>query len=180
MRGHGWMKQGGRIFWGAVCVLALPGCLFLPIGAPPFNATGAYSGTWEGTDSFSNASMSCSLEITLTQPAGASFPGNYQVKGTATFHWACDSVQEAFLGSLLPAKVSFPVSGYMLPSGTLNLGGEYSGAAAKYKADISASGANASNDSTMDTLQGSLYLEVNPAPGRIRYIRGSVNLTRKL
>ncbi len=179
MSGHGWIHQRGRIFWGAACLLALPGCLFLPISAPPFDATGSYAGTWEGTDSYSNAAMSCSLDITLAQPADASFPRNYQVEGTATFHWACDSVQEAFLGSRLPAKTTLPISGYMLPSGTLKLSGDYSGAEAKYETDISGSGADISNDGKMDSLQGSLYLEVNPAPGRIRYIRGSVTITRK-
>jgi len=168
------------MYWLLPCLLMFGagGCIYIPIPKPPFDASGSYSGTWEGTVVSSGYPVHCFLDITLTHQAGESFPRNYQVEGSATFDWACDSVQETFRGADMPPASTIPLSGYMLANGSLLLNVIYSDDDATYVVDVSAACIDSSGDDVVDRISGDVTMNINPEHGWIQYIKGFLDLTR--
>lgn len=181
MAGNTWKRllpPGIAWILSGLLIAGSSGCIYIPIPKPPFDASGSYSGTWEGTVVSSGYPVHCFLQITLSQQADESFPRNYQLEGAITFDWACDSVQEAFRGAHMPPASTIPISGYMLANGNLLLNIIFSDDDATYAVDVGADCMDFSGDDIVDRISGDVTMNINPAHGWIQYIKGFLDLTR--
>lgn len=83
----------------------------------PFDATGAYTGTWEMESPDPERPYLCSAELVLEQDLALPFPANHEVRGTLTFNFTCPSVFAAFADRGIPAILTLELTGGILPNG---------------------------------------------------------------
>jgi len=122
-----------------------------------FDTTGLYEGAWgvtlEGTEI-----GPCPIAFDLKQNAGARFPDNLTVKGTATINFECFT----FGQSVIPAR-TLEVSGLMEPSGQVFLASPDILSACPegetcVKIALEGTGVDDNGDGMMDRIEGSFIL----------------------
>ena len=163
------MQRGWTMGIGALVLLLMSGCniwlLFLP--DVPFDATGTYSGTWEGVVTGSEDSVNaCALTLQLRQDVGASNLERLKVEGEITLNFTCASLMTQ-LGEIgLPETLKLGMTGVMTPAGQLLLGSLEGSEDLSVVVGIDAQGDDADGDEYMDALTGDfvLYIEVPEYP----------------
>lgn len=144
-------------FFLTVVPLAFSGCDLLP--QPPFNASGAYTGTWVTTE----AKVSCPFTLSLTHKADFIYPFNHQVIGTAAFSYGClldnellEQIQDELPELILPLFGSMDDDG----SGHMKLGIDTSALDFPFSIDLDfdGTGEDTDGDGRMDTYAGDFSL----------------------
>lgn len=147
--------------WAGVCavLLVMPGCSLLDWPAPPFDASGTYTGNWEGqVTGGADTLCGCSAILVIDQRMGSGFPANYEVKGNLYLNLTCPSLMRVLSSYGVPASVTVPVSGLMLPGKQMFLSGASRGAGANVYASIDGTGRDVNGDGVMDALDGDFEL----------------------
>ena len=123
---------------------------------PPFDATGAYVGTWQGqsTDEMQDVAA-CPLQLTLTQDISASYPRDHAVKGTAVIEYSCFDLPD-WAPPIPPSTVA--VSGLLGDDGKLTLWSGGCGTALCIVLGLNGDAEDADADGHMDGFSGAWSL----------------------
>lgn len=147
-------KNLSRSMLMGMLFMALTGCP--PQGGfplPPFDTSGAYSGTWSGTSSDQAQTVAeCPLELTLTQDLSLAFPGDHGVQGIVTIDYACIELPEWAQEEPQPSTVE--VGGVLESNGRLTLLSGECGTGYCVVLSLSGQGEDTDDDGFMDTYSG--------------------------
>ncbi len=138
------------LFVGTASLL-LYGCPTPP--APPFDATGTYTGSWSGTSTDQAQQVAqCPLTLTLTQAINGTYPGNHVVSGTTTIDYSCITFP-SWVQTPPPSTVD--VGGILQDNGHLTLLSGGCTTALCVVLDLDGDGHDTNSDGHMDTYSGS-------------------------
>ncbi|MBL7649688.1 MAG: hypothetical protein JNK74_26225 [Candidatus Hydrogenedentes bacterium] len=147
-------KHLSRSVLTGMILVALTGCP--PEGGfpvPPFDTSGAYSGSWSGTSSDDAQTVAeCPLELTLTQNLSLAFPGDHGVQGVATIDYTCIELPEWAQGETQPSTVE--VGGVLESNGRLTLVSAACGTGYCVVLSLAGQGEDADSDGLMYTYAG--------------------------
>ncbi len=170
------MKKYLRACAGAVLlVLIVAGCAELGI-TPPFDATGVYRGTWEGTVQGSDdGDRTCAVTFDLKQDDSYALFQGFALAGTATMYFSCASMLDDIAETGLPSRVSLDVKGFLLPSGEIVFASIEPGTAQSLLIAVNGTGLDNDKSGTMDQIKGNWTLVIDqPSHARIT-INGTVD-----
>ena len=120
---------------------------------PPFDTSGAYSGSWSGASSDQAQTVSeCPLELALTQNLSLGFPGDHGVQGVATVDYTCIELPEWAQGEPQPSTVE--VGGVLEDNGRLTLLSGACGTGFCIVLNLAGQGEDTDGDGLMDTYAG--------------------------
>ncbi len=168
-----WMAAG-------VFVMTASGCLVMDLSGPPFDAAGAYIGSWEGQVTGSaNVVDGCAVTLKLNQRTTAPFPGNYRLDGELFLNFTCPSLIWALSRYSLPASATLPVTGLILPGGQIYLGSLGGSGGGVVLASIDGRGYDYNADGVMDALDGDFTLHFTFPGAEPVSIEGDIGLARR-
>ncbi|GMW01864.1 MAG: hypothetical protein AMXMBFR84_30010 [Candidatus Hydrogenedentota bacterium] len=140
---------------GITCLALTALLLACPVTLPkaPFDATGAFSGTWSGSSTDSAQTVqSCALEMALTQDVNASYPQDHTVTGQVTIDYSC--IQLPAWAQSQPQPSVVQVSGIMGDDGSFTLLSGGCGTGMCVALVLTGVGVDADSDGKMDTYAG--------------------------
>lgn len=137
-----------------ILFLVLTGCP--PEGGfplPPFDTSGAYTGSWSGTSSDqAQTVMDCPLELTLTQNLSENFPGDHGVQGVVTVDYSCIELPAWAQDEPQPSMVE--VGGLLEDNGKLTLLSGGCGTGFCVVLGLAGQGEDTDDDGFLDTYTG--------------------------
>jgi hypothetical protein len=159
----------------ALLALTMSGCAELGI-TPPFDATGVYRGTWEGTvQGEASGDRSCAVTFDLKQADSYQLFQGFALTGEATVYFSCASMLDDIAETGLPARVSLTVQGFLLPDGSIAFASIEPGAAQSVLITVSGTGLDNDKSGTMDQIKANWTLLIDqPSHPRIT-IKGTVD-----
>ncbi|MBI2421580.1 MAG: hypothetical protein HYV27_02040 [Candidatus Hydrogenedentes bacterium] len=89
--------------------------------APPFNATGSFSGTWRTQDLSDMQVTGCPITFTLRHTISGDVLESTQVSGTVTLDFSCFELAQSLIDFGILEIGTLEVEGYVLPGGTMEL-----------------------------------------------------------
>lgn len=125
---------------------------------PPFNATGMYTGSWQGASSDATQNVTnCLLTFNLQHDPTANWPKDHQVTGTVTVNYDCLELPE-WLDTPPPTTVN--VTGLITDDGKINLATAGCGTGLCLVLGLGGPGADTNNDTSMDTYSGNWSYQI--------------------
>lgn len=147
-------KHLSRSVLAGILFVALAGCP--PEGGfplPPFDTSGAYTGSWSGTSTDeAQTVMGCPLELTLTQDLSAPFPGDHGVQGMVTVDYSCIELPEWAQDEPQPSTVE--VGGVLEENGKLTLVSAGCGTGFCIVLSLAGQGEDTDGDGFLDAYDG--------------------------
>lgn len=153
----------GLLMTATTVVWTAQGCLPGGWPAPPFDATGTYEGTWQGsTDENTPADyqqqvVACPLTVTLTQDLSAPYPGDHVVTGTVVVNYSCVELPEWM--TEIPDSV-VQVTGLLADDGKLTLLSAACGTGACLGLGLTGDAVDEDGDGAMDAYSGEWGLAI--------------------
>jgi hypothetical protein len=141
---------------------ALPACRFVPDIVPPFDATGAYQGNWNGTID-GQPGRACVLKLDIQHDARGLLPGSSLMEATLELNLSCPSVYRLLEDTGLPAIQVIALRGYVSATGRVYLGTVQTTLRNQIAIGIDAQGHDDDEDGGMDRLDGEMNLVVRSA-----------------
>ena len=121
---------------------------------PPFDTTGTYEGTWEGSTADAEKAQvieACALTMTLQQDVTASYPTDHGVSGSVVVDYSCLDLPE-WVGEIPPNTVN--VSGILADDGKLTLLSGGCGTGLCVVLALAGEGEDSDSDGAMDAYSG--------------------------
>lgn len=90
----------------------LPACS-CDLLAPPFDATGIFEGTWNGTVSGLGRDYTCAVDLKLEHDAEGDLSVRYTLRGTLRLNFTCQQTIRELVPLGFPAFLDFRVTGFL-------------------------------------------------------------------